>query len=454
MSERHERPDVEVPIAGLFYRGVSAWARSLVGTYYRVDVRGRSFPARSPVILVANHSNGLADGGLLMYVTGRPLRFLVKFKLLSMPVLGRIIRRIGAVPIYRKKDNVDTALNKDSFAAVYAALALHEVIAVFPEGSSGSAPHLRELKTGAARLALGAEAENGFGLGVLIQPIGFVYAARDRFRSRATVVIGEPLRAADLRASYEADPYEASRELTRRVDERLRAITVDLAEWRERPLVDLAERLAPGADRSAPERQAELARGLSWLRAHRPSRARELAGRVRELSSALHEARLGPAGEELPSIDRPAGPGRRALRLGRALLVAPLLAIGCLAWCPPALLARGIGLAARPTPDKLVTTQLLAAFVLFPAWFALCVTLVHRAAGAGTALLAAGALALVAALLVWIWHRRAELLEPLRAPFEGSRTLGDLEPRVAEVQRELARLERLTLRLRRRSGTA
>jgi glycerol-3-phosphate O-acyltransferase/dihydroxyacetone phosphate acyltransferase len=60
-------------------------------------------------------------------------------------------------------------------------------VAIFPEGTSHSDPHLKPLKTGAARIALGT------GLADLtIVPVGLYYVDKAKFRSDALVVYGEP----------------------------------------------------------------------------------------------------------------------------------------------------------------------------------------------------------------------------------------------------------------------
>src|SRR5947208_2547107 len=75
---------------------------------------------------------------------------------------------LQAVPIYRRQDagepgpaSLRTTRNDDSFARCFELLAAGEALLIFPEGQSHSDPSLRQLKTGAARLALGALQRNG-----------------------------------------------------------------------------------------------------------------------------------------------------------------------------------------------------------------------------------------------------------------------------------------------------
>src|SRR5688572_11189479 len=179
-------------------------ARRAVRVYYRVQHLGEGVPASGPLLLVANHPNGLVDPVLLAGATHRSLRFLGKAPLFEMPGLGLVMRWLHALPVHRSQEG-GTADNTRTFEAVFAALAQGEVVGLFPEGKSHDEPELLELKTGAARMALGAEARAGWTLGVRIVPVGLVYRAKPSFRSRVAVWTGRPLSVADLRALHEQD---------------------------------------------------------------------------------------------------------------------------------------------------------------------------------------------------------------------------------------------------------
>jgi hypothetical protein len=126
----------------------------------------------------------------------------------------------------------------EMFAAVHAALAGGAAVGVFPEGISHSEPGLQTLRTGAARIALGAAALTGSRFPIV--PIGLVYRDRRVFRSRAHVIVGQPVSWEELAGRAEAD-VEAVRILTGRIEAALRQITVNLEEWEDAPLVEAAE---------------------------------------------------------------------------------------------------------------------------------------------------------------------------------------------------------------------
>ena len=357
-----------------------------VRLFYRRSRLGGALPPDGPVLLVANHPNGLVDPLLLHEATHRDVRFLGKSTLFELPVLGRLARTLGAIPVYRQQDGGAAELNAHAFRDVERALAEGELIALFPEGVSHNEPELVDLKTGAARMALGAEAAADWGLGVRIVPAGLTYADKGRFRSRVAVWVGQGLEVADWRPAYERDPRAAARELTEAIAERLAAVTLQLELWEDRPLIELAERIwrpASGPERVA--RTADLASGWRRLSEEEPDAAADLRERVESFRDRLVALDVRPG--DLDVHYSFAGVARyAATNLAVLLLGAPVLLLGSLLWCLPyagvALVARRV----RPTPDLEATVKLLGAFVLYPLWLAGLALFALLQAGLGPAL--------------------------------------------------------------------
>src|SRR5262249_49952906 len=154
-------------------------ASALIRLYYpRRTVHGRErIPAGRPVVFLLNHPNGLLDPLVLRVATGIPARFLAKSTLFANPFGRLAMDAFDSIPIYRAHEarGGDAARNEESFARCRAELAAGGALALFPEGVSHSEPQLRPLKTGAARIALSAEAEHQGRLGVVLVPVGLHY---------------------------------------------------------------------------------------------------------------------------------------------------------------------------------------------------------------------------------------------------------------------------------------
>jgi 1-acyl-sn-glycerol-3-phosphate acyltransferase len=119
--------------------------------------RGRRNAAQrlpdGPIIVISNHTS-YADGVLLVLACrrlGRSLRLLAKSAMFRVPVLGRLLRRLGFIPVERGGPDAARALD-----AAAEALAAGEAVGIFPEGRITRDPQRwpERSKTGAIRLAL------------------------------------------------------------------------------------------------------------------------------------------------------------------------------------------------------------------------------------------------------------------------------------------------------------
>ena len=124
--------------------------------YRRVEIAGlEHVPRDAPVIFAANHPNGLIDPLFVLCYAPREVSFLAKAPLFRYPVIGWFVKLFDSIPVYRKQDSV-AGSNEETFARAREILEHGGGVAIFPEGTTHSDARLRELKTGAARIALGA----------------------------------------------------------------------------------------------------------------------------------------------------------------------------------------------------------------------------------------------------------------------------------------------------------
>ena len=111
---------------------------------------------------MVRHETGLqrrpfAVETFLLCFAPRRVSFLAKSPLFRMPVIGSLVRALDSIPVYRRQDEgADTSRNRETFGRSAALLRRGGTLAICPEGASHSEPYLLPLKTGAARIALGA----------------------------------------------------------------------------------------------------------------------------------------------------------------------------------------------------------------------------------------------------------------------------------------------------------
>lgn len=363
------------------YRAMPLISELAVRAYYRVTVSGARIPADGPVLIVANHNNSLVDPALVAAMAGRNVRFLAKAPLFTHPLVGWLVRGVGSVPVYRQQDDpTKLAQNLDSFRDVWKVLAAGDVVGIFPEGISHSMSRLAPLKTGAARIAIGAAAQLGRDFPVVA--VGLVFRDRDTFRSEAHVIIGEAFPWPDLVG--EATNRSAVRELTDRIEQAMRRVSVNLEAWEDEPVVRMAEAVwraefGPGAADS-PAAEVDRIRltteALQALRAGGAHAWRETALALKAHGRALHRLGLTPG---TLVTDVSAGEALRwALKRLPVLPLIPISALGALwFWIPKQATVRIANYTARlEGDDTIVTHRVLAGAGVFILWLMLTSVLI------------------------------------------------------------------------------
>ena len=178
--------------------------------YPQIEARGEEHLPDRPTLFVLNHPNGLLDPLVLMQALGRHVSFLAKSTFFVNPIGRVLMQAFGALPVYRQRDvgkpggppGGATDANEATFAGCRALLRTGRPIALFPEGTTHSNTMMLPLRTGAARIALSAEAEASWQLNLQIVPVGLWYQKKSQFRSAALVVFGQPFGLADFKSRY------------------------------------------------------------------------------------------------------------------------------------------------------------------------------------------------------------------------------------------------------------
>jgi len=422
-------------------------ARLAAHIYYRFTCSGPRPPRQGPILLVANHPNSLVDAVLVAAVAGRPVRFLAKAPLFSVTRIGWLLRAVGAIPVYRRVDDAAAVdQNVHTFAAVFDAFAGAAAIGIFPEGISHSEPALARLKTGSARMALGFAIRHGRTLPLV--PVGFVLRDKSRFRSEAAAFFGEPVEWDDLADRGDED-RDAVRELTRRIDDALHQVTMNLERWEDEPLIRCVEEIwqaeiecqdAPGAQLARTRATTEI---LADLRRQNDEDWTRLAGAVENHRQRLTRLHLTPT-SLLARTDVAVALQwtlRRLHILGPvAFLVA---AVGAVLYWPPYRVTGFLTRSAPPDEDVQSTHKLLTGMALYSLWTLLLAGATWRFFGSWRAAMVLVGMPLIAVIGLWIRERWRGAWSDVRRYFT-LRSRRDLVGVLKERQGELAqRLQEL-----------
>lgn len=362
-------------------RTITAFLRMCLNIFFRrIELLGMErVPRDGGVIFAVNHPNGLVDPLFLLCFAPKPVSFLGKAPLFRYPFIGWIARSLDSIPVYRKQDNTGGS-NAETFARSREVLQRGGSIAIFPEGTTHDDPQLRELKTGAARIALGAHLPS-----LQIVPTGIYYTAKHVFRSSALVLFGDPIAVQPL--DFEGEPpADEVEQLTDAIDAGLDAVTLQAESHAALELIARAEDIFTADDEQPLAEEFDLRRrfidGYRYLSTHDPERLARLQRAMAQFESELRRVRLD-VHELRPQID--------ARRLFRVLILLPLALLGAVLHYPTYRLVGALARRfAKGEGSMLATMKFLGALALYP------LTYVALAIVAGWRFgLAAGAITLI-----------------------------------------------------------
>jgi 1-acyl-sn-glycerol-3-phosphate acyltransferase len=361
------------------YRILAWFLRVVTRVFFRqIEVAGvENIPASGPVIFAGNHPNSLIDPILIITTCGRKVHFAAKDTLFKGRLMRAVLGALGAVPIKRRDDHGGGADNDAAFAAMFAVLQQGGTIGIFPEGLSHDEAHLAKLKTGAARLALGAKVP------VTIVPCGLTFIHPKRFRSRVLVQYGAPVEA-------KGD----AREVTAAIQTGLERLTINAPDWDTVRALDVVRRLYQPQEISIEER-VELARRFNayYGQVAADPRVALLMHAVRAYQRRLDELEVSDR-ELARDLSKLEVIGRVPRHLVLLVLVLPLTIPGAPLHVPPLVFARTASRRLTPRKDVLGTTKLMIGMLITLAAYSLAIAVVWWTLGVGWALIAMAVLPL------------------------------------------------------------
>lgn len=342
------------------YRFVQWLLRTATRVFFRrIEVVDRdNIPTDGAVIFCGNHPNSLLDPVLITAHCGRVVHFAAKDVLFRSKVLGFLLRLMGAVPIRRRRDHGDGRVdNSDAFQALHDVLGAGRAVGIFPEGISNEASQLAPLKTGAARIALGAKRDHPE-TRVYLVPAGLCYFRRNRFRSSVLIQFGAPH---EVTAEHlDGNERERVRELTDEIERHLRALTINADTWETIWVLDGVRRLYQ-PDGITLDQRVELSRRFNTVypTIKDDPQVRKTYDRVR-----AYLVRLSAAGINDDVLRRDLGVRHTAWRIARHVVLLlgalPLALIGAPIHLPLLFLFKMAGTYLSPRKDVVATTKFMA----------------------------------------------------------------------------------------------
>lgn len=218
------------PILKLLYRFLQGVLVITLNIYYRkvVFVNRQNLTAKGPLLIVSNHMNtGLDPLFALMYAREQCF-ILANYGLFKNPISNAVLSTLYCIPIQRIQDISvgETPKNDNAFLACDVHLQAGRSIYIAPEGTSYIERHIRECKTGTARIVFSAETKSNFDLNLRILPIGITYYDALKFGTDVIIEVGEPFSADNYAAAYAENPRQAIQDLTQDIENEFIKLTV------------------------------------------------------------------------------------------------------------------------------------------------------------------------------------------------------------------------------------
>ena len=356
-------------------------------------VNVENVPKEGAIIFVLNHPNGLVDPGLVFVSLARRVSFLAKSTLFDIPVAGFLLRTFEILPVFRRVDATgDMSKNLVTFQNCYDLLAQGRCIAIFPEGISHNETKLQPLKTGAARIALGAlgvpsskfqvsgsdEHLTKAEFSLKIAAVGLFYTSKTAFRSEALIHYGEIFEVEPVQLDENNEPpRDAVHALNAKIENALREATLNFETERELDAVIKAEALFSSVYENLIfkdtltqtfNRLQDLAQKYKLLGQNEPEKMRRLNEKITRYEDDLKSS--GVTAESLSVLQHPTWYVFRylILRIVVLLILSPPAIVGAIFHSPAYLFSNFIGLMFKTHGADAAgsTYKIVAAIVFMP----------------------------------------------------------------------------------------
>ena len=199
---------------------------------YRI-VNQENIPSQGvPTFIIGNHQNGLTDALTLLHIfpDNRQPVFIARGDIFKKDSVAKILRFLKILPTFRTRDGERKDVRNNNYVFELAASILNrgKTLTMFPEASHQAGHYLSDFKKGFPRIALTAEEQANYQLGLKIVPVNIHYKSYFHFRTKLVLTVGEPFQIpSEILELHQTEPNLAFMKLNEIVREKLKAITID-----------------------------------------------------------------------------------------------------------------------------------------------------------------------------------------------------------------------------------
>lgn len=198
MSKPFHEPPIQSRHLG--YALALPWVAAAITRFHRIEgVDGMEHIPEpgTPVILVANHQNGLMDPLVLCTLMSRhQIHWLTRSDIFYQPVVRFLLFSFNMLPVFRRRDRLADIgeRNQRIFEVCVERLNLGAVIGLYPEGNHHGERSLRPLKRGVIdMLNLARSTHPRLADDLVLLPVGLDYEDYGALRRRLRFRIGAPI---------------------------------------------------------------------------------------------------------------------------------------------------------------------------------------------------------------------------------------------------------------------
>jgi len=315
-----------------------------------------------PTIVVSNHPNTLLDALFSAASVSEQVKFLANYSLFRSKFGNWFFNTFYCIPIQRPEDiQGEKTNNQNSIAKSHQHLAEGGTLYVAAEGYSIQTLGIRPLKTGAARLALGTEADKNWNADVQILPIGLNYEHADRFRSNLVIHVGKPYNVKKWRTDYYQDQRSTVKLVTSELEAQMKSVLLHSDERRTDLLMKIRSYLSAALP-TDPKREYLRSRKILFNLNEITDQA--VHSFADDIDQFEHNCSLSNvSGKQVADAYRDQA---EPVRLGNLLASLPITIIGFLTNVIPYLLCHWIEKKANKLEVYRATFRVLPGMILFP----------------------------------------------------------------------------------------